>query len=74
MDSIISYLTGSLFCGALFYLLFVLLMSGKSSYNFSIALPEITIASKSEAAGQVENIAGVGKIPLILCCFLQLNY
>jgi len=34
MESIISYLIESLFCGAFFYLMFVLLVSGKSSYNF----------------------------------------
>lgn len=34
MDSIISYIAESVFCGALFYILFVLLVSGKSSYNF----------------------------------------
>ncbi len=34
MESIISYLIESLFCGAFFYLLFALLVSGKSSYNF----------------------------------------
>ncbi|OFY41093.1 MAG: hypothetical protein A2X18_12085 [Bacteroidetes bacterium GWF2_40_14] len=34
MESIISYLIESLLCGALFYLMFALLVSGKSSYNF----------------------------------------
>ena len=34
MDSIISYIAESVFCGALFYILFVFLVSGKSSYNF----------------------------------------
>ncbi len=34
MDSIFSYITESLFCGALFYVLFSLIVSGKTSYNF----------------------------------------
>lgn len=34
MESIFSYIAESLFCGALFYILFVLLVSGKCSYNF----------------------------------------
>jgi len=34
MESILSYMAESLFCGALFYLLFYLLVSGKSSYSF----------------------------------------
>lgn len=34
MDSIMSYIAESVFCGALFYLLYAFLVSGKSSYNF----------------------------------------
>lgn len=34
MESIISYLIESLLCGAFFYLMFALLVSGKSSYSF----------------------------------------
>ncbi len=34
METIISYFIESLFCGALFYLMYALLVSGKSSYSF----------------------------------------